>query len=219
MNTTTSSSHVSAAAGRISPVDVARLLAADPASVRLLDVRTPGEHSTAHIAGSYNVPVDVLAEHATEIAALDMPVVLICQSGQRATRADAVLRASGLRQLRILDGGMRGWLDAGLPVNRGARRMSLERQVRIAAGSLSATGGVLALLVSPWFAAIPTFVGSGLVFAGVTDTCAMAMLLARLPYNRASECDVAAAVEALRSGRTSAGAPPPAQRVNVSCCE
>jgi hypothetical protein len=158
------------------------------------------------------VPVDALAEHAVEIGALDVPVVLICQSGLRAARADTVLRASGLSQLRVLDGGMRAWLEAGLPVNRGARRMSLERQVRIAAGSLSATGAFLALLVSPWFAAIPAFVGSGLVFAGVTDTCAMGMLLARLPCNRGSACDVAAAVEALRSGRTSATAPPAASR-------
>ena len=203
MNTKSSSSPLSTSNGLISPVDVARFLAVDPASVRLLDVRTPGEYSTAHIAGSYNVPVDVLAEHAAEIGALDMPVVLICQSGQRAARADAVLRTSGLRQLHILDGGMGAWLDARLPVNRGAQRMSLERQVRIAAGSLSAAGAVLALLVSPWFAAIPAFVGRGLVFAGVTDTCAMGQLLARLPYNRASACDVAAAVEALRTGRTS----------------
>lgn len=205
-------------AGLLSPADVARLLAADPASVRLLDVRTPGEYSTAHIAGSYNVPVDALAEHAAEIGALDMPVVLICQSGQRAARADAVLRASGRPQLRVLDGGMRAWLDAGLPVNRGAKRISLERQVRIAAGALSASGAFLGMLVSPWFAAIPAFVGSGLVFAGVTDTCAMGMLLARLPYNRAAACDIAAAMKALRSGGKPASASSPA-RMSASCCE
>ena len=214
MKTDTSSVHVSTTTRLISPVDVQRLIAADPAAVRLLDVRTPGEYSTAHIAGSYNVPVNVLAEHAAEIAALDIPVVLICQSGQRAGRADAVLRASGHRQLRVLDGGMRAWLDAGLPVNRGAQRMSLERQVRIAAGSLSASGAFLALLVSPWFAAIPAFVGTGLVFAGLTDTCAMGNLLSRLPYNRASACDVAVAVEALRSGRSAAP-----RRLDVSSCE
>src|SRR5262245_21936860 len=219
MSTNVSSSPLVIATALISPVEVARLLAVNPASVRLLDVRTPGEYSTAHIAGSYNVPVDVLAEHAAEIGALEMPVVLICQSGQRAARADAVLRASGLRQLRVLDGGMRAWLDAGLSVNRGAQRMSLERQVRIAAGFLSAAGAILSLLVWPWFAAIPAFVGSGLVFAGLTDTCAMGQLLARLPYNRASACDIAAVVEALRTGRTSASAPAAAKRLNVSCCE
>lgn len=200
------------AGGSISPADVARLLTVNPASMRLLDVRTPGEYGTAHIAGSYNVPVDELAEHAAAIGALDTPLVLICQSGQRAVRADAVLRASGLQRLHVLEGGMRAWLAAGLPVDRGVQRMSLERQVRIAAGFLSAAGSVLALLVSPWFAAIPAFVGSGLVFAGVTDTCAMSSLLTRLPYNCASTCDVASAVAVLRTGRTSVSAP----RLNAS---
>ena len=194
--------------GLISPAEVARILSSDPGAIRLLDVRTPGEYTTAHIAGSYNVPVDVLAEHSAEIRGLASPAVLICQSGQRAGRAEAVLRAAGMRQLRVLDGGMRAWFDAGLPVNRGAQRISLERQVRIAAGFLAATGGILALLVSPWFAAIPAFVGTGLVFAGLTDTCAMGMLLARLPYNRASACDVASIVQALRTGQPSdSGAP------------
>jgi hypothetical protein len=94
--------------------------------------------------------------------------------------------------------------------------MSLERQVRIAAGTLAATGGFLALLVSPWFAAISAFVGTGLVFAGVTDTCAMGMLLARLPHNRASACDVATVVQALRAGQSPhAGA---RRAPNVGCC-
>jgi rhodanese-related sulfurtransferase len=209
---------VSTATGRISPVEVARLLQADPGSVRLLDVRTPGEYSTAHIPGSYNVPIDVLPEHAPEIRSLQTPVVLICQSGQRADRADAVLRTSGMRQLRVLDGGMRGWLAVGLPVNRGHERMSLERQVRIAAGLLSATGAFLALLMSPWFAAIPAFVGSGLVFSGVTDTCTMGMLLARLPYNRASVCDVAIVVQALRAGQSVESAGSTTGRTSVGCC-
>ena len=57
------------------------------------------------------------------------------------------------------------------------------RQVQIVAGSLAFAGALLAWLVSPWFIALSGFVGAGLVFAGVTDTCMMAMLLAKLPYN------------------------------------
>lgn len=87
-----------------------------------------------------------------------------------------------------------------MPVRRGPKRISLERQVRIAAGALRAAGALLVLVASPWFALLPLFVGSGLVFAGVTDTCAMGMLLARLPYNRPAGCDVAAMVGALTRG-------------------
>lgn len=169
--------------------------------VRLLDVRTPGEYETVHIRGAYNVPLDTLGEHAAGIrAAVAEPVVLVCQSGARARRAEEALRAAGMPNLHVLDGGVNGWAAAGKPVRRGAARISLERQVRMAAGALAATGGALALLVDPRFALLPAFVGSGLVFAGVTDTCAMGMLLARLPYNRPAGCDVDAMVRALATG-------------------
>jgi rhodanese-related sulfurtransferase len=193
----------------LSPVlpaaELERLLAEDP-RVRVLDVRTAGEFESAHIRGAYNVPLDTLGEHATEIrAAVADPVVLVCQSGARARRADEALRAAGMPNLHVLDGGLNGWLSEGRPVERVRPRMSLERQVRIAAGAMTATGALLALAVDPLFALLPAFVGSGLVFAGVTDTCAMGMLLARLPYNRAAACDVDAMVRALATGSAPAG--------------
>jgi rhodanese-related sulfurtransferase len=184
----------------LTPADLARLHAERP-EARLLDVRTPGEFEAEHIAGAYNVPLDTLGEHGAEIrATVAEPVVLVCRSGQRARKAEEALKAAGMSQLHVLDGGMAAWTAAGQPVRRGAPRMSLERQVRIAAGALAATGGVLALFVNPLFAALPAFVGSGLVFAGVTDTCMMGMLLARLPYNRTASCDVQTMVRALRTG-------------------
>ena len=190
----------------VSPALLATRLREDPA-VRLLDVRTPAEYQTAHIPGAYNVPLDTLGEHAAEIRSVtDVPIVLICQSGQRARKADGELRALGMSNLHLLDGGVNGWTAAGLDVVRGAARMSLERQVRVAAGALAAAGAVLALLVNPLFAVVPAFVGSGLVFAGLTDTCAMGMLLARLPYNRPASCDVGAMARALATGTTPAGA-------------
>jgi rhodanese-related sulfurtransferase len=184
----------------LSPVSLEELLAAHPRA-RLLDVRTPGEFETVHVRGAYNVPLDSLPEHGAEIrATVDEPVVLICQSGARARKAEKALRACSMSNLHVLDGGVNGWIAAGKAVVRGSPRMSLERQVRIAAGAMAATGGFLALLVNPLFAILPAFVGSGLVFAGVTDTCAMGMLLARLPYNRPATCDVDAMVTALKTG-------------------
>lgn len=168
--------------------------------VRLLDVRTPGEYESVHIRGSYNVPLDVLGEHAGEIRAIEEPVVLVCQSGSRAGKAREALKESGMPNLHVLEGGVNGWVSSGRPVRRGPERISLERQVRIAAGALAAAGGILALTVNRRFAALPAFVGSGLVFAGVTDTCGMAALLSRLPYNRAAGCDVDAMVRALKQG-------------------
>ena len=181
----------------INPEELARLCTEHP-ETRLLDVRTPGEFEAQHIEGSYNVPLDTLHEHAAEIrAGIAGPVVLVCRSGQRGRRAEDVLRTAGMDGLYVLDGGLTAWASAGRPVREGRQKMSLERQVRIAAGSLAATGGFLALFVDPLFAAIPAFIGSGLVFAGVTDTCAMGMLIAKLPYNRGASCDVQAMVRAL----------------------
>jgi rhodanese-related sulfurtransferase len=179
----------------LSPVQAAEALVMEPGA-RLLDVRTPAEYQTAHIAGAYNVPLDTLAEHAREIHSVRDPVILVCQSGQRARTADEALRKGGMPNLHVLEGGVNGWIAAGQPVIRGPKRISLERQVRIVAGALTATGGILALGLNPWLALLPALVGSGLVFSGITDTCGMALLLARLPYNRPATCDVQAMVSA-----------------------
>lgn len=195
----------------IRPPELARLLSEHP-EVRLLDVRTPTEYETLHIRGAYNVPLDLLGEHGAEIRTnVAEPVVLICQSGQRARKAEEALKAAGMPNLHVLDGGVNGWVAAGNPVVRRAERLSLERQVRIAAGSLAALGGLLAVFINPLFALLPAFVGSGLVFAGVTNTCGMAMLLTRLPYNRVATCDVAAMVRALKTGEP----PAPTARVET----
>jgi rhodanese-related sulfurtransferase len=183
------------------PNAVEALLRQQP-EVRLLDVRTPAEFENAHIAGAYNVPLDTLADHAAEIrTAVTHPIVLVCQSGQRARRAEAALAAAGRPQLHVLDGGLAGWIAAGLPVRRGRAKVSLERQVRMTAGALAATAGLLAVFVHPLFGLGAAAIGGGLVFAGVSDTCAMGMLLTRLPYNRAATCDTEAAVRALATGR------------------
>ena len=130
--------------------------------LRLLDVRTPAEYESAHISGSYNVPLDTLDEHATEIReAVDVPMVLVCQSGSRSRQAEEVLKRAGMPQLHVLDRGLSGWVAAGKPVRRGREKLSLERQVRIAAGALAAAGGLLAVKAHPRFGLLSAFVGAG----------------------------------------------------------
>jgi hypothetical protein len=100
----------------------------------------------------------------------------------------------------VLDGGMNAWVAAGLPVRRGVNRLSMERQVRLAAGALAAFGGLLAVAVHPLFGLLSAFVGGGLVRSGITGSCEMATLLGKLPYNRRVTCDVRAMVAALKAG-------------------
>jgi rhodanese-related sulfurtransferase len=176
-------------------LELASLLERDRA-VRLLDVRTGAEFENAHIAGAYNVPLDQLHEHDSEIRAATGTVILICQSGRRAQRAERLLQRAGMSNVHVLDGGMNAWIAGGFGVRRVRSRMSLERQVRVAAGAMVAAGAVAALTISQWWAIVPALIGSGLVFAGITDTCAMGMLLAKLPYNAGAQtCDTEAIVQ------------------------
>ena len=156
---------------------------------RVLDVRTPGEFQTAHIAGAYNVPLDLLREHREEIVKhLDDDVVLVCRSGQRAAQAEETLRTAGLNNVHILDGGITGWEAKGFPVNPGAPRWDLERQVRLVAGSI-VLASILGSVAAPKLKWLAAGIGAGLAGAALTNTCAMGMALSRLPYNRGATCD------------------------------
>lgn len=176
--------------------DLSRLLgSATPP--RVLDVRTPGEFETAHIAGAYNVPLDLLREHRDEIVThLDEDVVLVCRSGQRAAAAEESLRDAGLSNVHILDGGISAWEARGFAVNRGAARWDLERQVRLVAGSIVLTS-ILGSIAAPGLKWLAGAVGGGLTFAALSNTCAMGMLLSKLPYNRGARCDAQTVVSQL----------------------
>jgi rhodanese-related sulfurtransferase len=150
----------------------------------LLDVRTPAEFAEAHIEGSLLHPLTDLDPEEVKLLAGDRPgCLVICRSGNRAKQAAEKLAAAGIARVHVLDGGVQAWEAAGLPLQRGRKTMSLERQVRIAAGFLVFTGAVLGFFADPAGMALSAFVGAGLMFAGVTDTCGMGMLLARMPWN------------------------------------
>lgn len=172
----------------------ARLVAPGQMPVRdalLLDVRTPAEYEEAHIAGSVLHPLSELSpDEVRSLASGKSACVIICRSGNRARQAADKLEASGLRNVQILDGGVLAWEAAGLPLNRGAKMMSLERQVRIAAGALVFTGAALGFLVNPAWIGLCAFVGAGLVFAGITDTCGMGMIIARMPWNNRRRAEI-----------------------------
>jgi len=154
--------------------------------VDLIDVRTPVEFREMHIEFARNVPLDRLdaAQLSAERNGSDQPLYVICRSGSRARQACERLLSSGLTNVINVEGGTQAWEQAGLPVVRGQKAVSLERQVRIAAGTLVLIGSVLGAFVHPYWIGLAAFVGAGLIFAGITDTCGMAMLLARMPWNQ-----------------------------------
>lgn len=157
--------------------------------VEVIDVRTPVEHREVHCSFARNVPLSDLDPKALMSArngTADKPLYVICRSGSRGKHACEKFLAAGYTNVVNVEGGTSAWAECGLPVNRGQKAISLERQVRIAAGLLVVLGAVLGYLVDPAFVGLSAFVGAGLVFAGVTDTCGMGLLLARMPWNRVS---------------------------------
>ena len=170
----------------ITPAELQKLLTAQP-DLSLIDVRTPVEFAEVHVPQARNIPLDQV--NPGELAGpgqmrKDQPVYLLCRNGGRATKAADKFARAGFEQPFVVEGGTLGWIAANLPVTRGLTRViSLERQVRIVAGSLVLIGVVLGWLVHRDFFGLSAFVGAGLVFAGITDFCGMGLLLAKLPWN------------------------------------
>ena len=175
----------------ISPQQLAELLASNK-PFKLIDVRPPAEFGEVHVTTAHNLPLDRLdAAAVTAEASDDEPIYFICKSGGRSGKACEKLIASGFSDVISVDGGTTACEAAGLPVVRGRKAMSLERQVRIAAGAIVFGGVMLAAfadndMLEKIGLGIAGFVGAGLVFAGITDSCGMAMLIARMPWNQVS---------------------------------
>ena len=160
------------------------------ASPVLIDVRTPVEFAEARIAGSRSMPLGSLDAAAVKAAVAGAPsCVLVCAAGKRAEQARRQLEAAGCEKLVVLDGGWAAGASAGLPVERSPRKvLPLMRQVQLTIGLLALVSSVLALTLDIRFALIPAFLGAGLTMAGATGWCGLAILLSKMPWNRAACC-------------------------------
>jgi rhodanese-related sulfurtransferase len=167
----------------IKPSEARRLL---DSGALLIDIREADEHARENIPGARHLPLSKLDE-ADLSAHQGKTIIFHCKSGAR-TMGNAPRLAAKLGEgceAFIVDGGLDAWRKAGLPVVTDRRQpLELQRQVQIGAGSLAFVGTLLGLFVSPWFFAVPAFVGAGLITAGVTGFCGMARILMRAPWNR-----------------------------------
>ncbi|WP_049897773.1 rhodanese-like domain-containing protein [Nesterenkonia massiliensis] len=152
----------------------------------MVDVRTPGEYETLHIPGSLNIPLDLLQNHQTQLGEqLQGEVVLICQTGNRAQQALQLLRSAGVNGARVLEGGVVAFeASQHKHTARGTQRWAMDRQVRMVAGSLVLTGFLGSKLISPKLGYLAGAIGAGLTFSALSNTCAMASALSKMPWNR-----------------------------------
>lgn len=152
---------------------------------QVIDVREFSEFNSERIADAQLMPLSNFEKHADEIDH-SKPVYLMCRSGNRAKQAAEKLTKKGFTDIHVVEGGMMAWSGANLPTVKGESKVwSLERQVRFAAGLFVLTGVVLSVFVSPYLLLLSAFVGGGLMFSALTDTCGMGMVLARMPWNKA----------------------------------
>jgi rhodanese-related sulfurtransferase len=147
----------------------------------LVDVREPGEFAGRRLPGSVNVPLSSLESDAARLPK-DKPVIVLCGSGARSRDAARRLSALGFADVRVLEGGLGGCADLVEKGPGGA--WAMERQVRMAAGCLILLGAALGTFVHPAGWGLSAAIGAGLVFSAATDTCGMAAVLARMPWNR-----------------------------------
>jgi rhodanese-related sulfurtransferase len=171
----------------ITPQELHNLVERQGKSVAVIDVRTPVEFREVHAVVARNVPLDLLNPTAVmneRNGTAHEPLYIICRSGSRASKACEQFIKEGHTNVINVEGGTAAWDEAGFPVVRGKKSISLERQVRIAAGVLVLVGAILGMLLHPYFIGLSAFVGAGLLFAGITNTCGMGMLLAKMPWNQ-----------------------------------
>lgn len=180
----------------VQPAEVSR-----QASPFILDVRTPSEHQSLNIPGAVLQPLHQLDAAKVRELAGNSPCYVLCRSGQRARQAAEKLEGAGLSEVCVIDGGILAWEQAGLSVARGEETMSIERQGRLTAGLFILAGAMLSVFVNPAWVWLCAFFGAGLAFAALTNSCALGLVLARMPWNN-------------RPGRCATDSSKPGQ----SCC-
>ncbi len=151
-----------------------------------IDVRTPQEFEGVHIVGARNIPLPDLHQYVDELKTLSQehPIRLVCRTQNRVKIAYEYLTNNGVTNCEILDGGITAWVTQGKPAIHGKQGISLEGQVRAVAGGLILLGVALGFTIHNGFFLLPALVGSGLLHAGLTDSCFMGILLSKLPINR-----------------------------------
>jgi len=153
----------------------------------LIDVRTPVEYREAHVEFARNVPLDELDPEAimgTRNGSAGEPLFVICQLGGRSQKACEAFHRKGFTNVVSVEGGTKACEQTDLPLIRGKKAISIERQVRIVAGSLVLIGVILGTWLHPYLYGLSAFVGAGLLFAGISDTCGMGIMLSKMPWNK-----------------------------------
>jgi rhodanese-related sulfurtransferase len=169
----------------INSISVTRAAELTKKGATLIDVREANEYAREKIVDSQNFPLSKLQGQKLEVKGT--PVIFYCLSGNRTRMSAELLRTFAGGDINLLEGGISAWKSAGLPTLKDAKQpIEMMRQVQIAAGSLVVLGAALGMFINPAFYGLSAAVGAGLMFSGISGTCAMANILKRMPWNSAA---------------------------------
>lgn len=169
-----------ASAEQIKPETLKEWLAADQAF--LIDVREPDEYRYEHIEGAVNIPLSTI-DGSVAFEKTGKKTVIQCASGNRSMQACSKIASTSA--LYNLSGGLSAWKTAGFPIAKEKTAiLPLQRQVQITVGAGVLGSVILGAFLHPAFLLIAGFMGAGLLNAGLTGWCGMALLLAKMPWNK-----------------------------------
>ena len=158
----------------------------DRGDVVLIDIRESDEQAREHILGARLAPLSAIDTHDFD-RDHGKVAVFHCKSGMRTQMNAAKLLSKGFAQTYYLQGGLEAWRATGLPVHTNRKApLEIMRQVLLTAGAVVLVGIVLGFTVHPAFFCLSAFMGAGLMFAGATGWCGLALLLKTMPWNRAT---------------------------------
>lgn len=153
-------------------------------SFQLIDVREAVEYQSEHLPGARNVPLSVF-EKSMDVVDLSQPVYVLCRTGSRAVQAVRLLQKNGCENVYQIEGGLEALKSGGFDTIKGPSRVwAMDRQVRMGAGVMILIGVLGSWFIHSGFLFLSAFVACGLIFSAFTNTCGMALLLAKCPWNQ-----------------------------------
>ena len=155
-----------------------------PDDVVMVDIREPAEYAREHIPGSINMPAATLKDSQfTDYR--DKTIVFYCRIGNRTQNVKEKLMTFNLKEAFCLPQGIEQWKNCKMPVIQNADQpIEIMRQVQITAGSAVLIGIIFGYFFSPVFYLLSAFFGAGLLYAGISGSCMLAVMLAKMPWNR-----------------------------------
>ncbi|MFO0862030.1 MAG: rhodanese-like domain-containing protein [Phycisphaerales bacterium] len=176
----------------LDPHAVSRLIAEGKAY--LIDVREPDERKQRRITGSISMPLGVFDPASISARPGAFPI-FHCRAGGRSQKALERFLAASTLPAAHMKGGIDAWRAAGLPVvEQPGFSLTAMQQTQILMGAIVLIGIALGVLWTPWALGLSAFIGCGMIFAGITGNCAMANVLATMPWNRSKSCSGACSV-------------------------